>query len=85
MNWLEFLKFSTATAVPLLMVIGLFFGMLQWSLGSIKSEMVAGFNRVESELASLKDNVHGLDVRLVRIEERIPREWAFLDEESLGK
>ena len=73
MDRVESLQLAATIATPLVAVVGLFYGMMRSSLGSIKRDLGASLGKIESELASLKDNVHGLDLRLARLEERIPR------------
>ena len=61
MEWVEAFKLAGAFAVPLVAVATLFYGMMRVSLG-----------KIENELSAIKDNVHALDVRMARLEERIP-------------
>ncbi|MCY4304182.1 MAG: hypothetical protein OXC62_05290 [Aestuariivita sp.] len=73
MDWVS-LQLAATIVTPLVAVVGIFCGMMRSSLGLIKRDLVASLGKIESELASLKNNVHGLDVRLARLEERIPRQ-----------
>jgi len=61
MPWLDAVRLSGAFAVPLVAVAGLFYGMMRASLGNLNTEV-----------RSLGQAVHALDVRLARLEERIP-------------
>ncbi|MCY4219817.1 MAG: hypothetical protein OXE41_06780 [Gammaproteobacteria bacterium] len=61
MPWIEAVKLAGAFAVPLVAVAALFYGMMNVSIKHLRDE-----------LKSLADTVHSLDVRLARLEERIP-------------
>jgi len=61
MPWLDAVRLSGAFAVPLVAVAALFYGMMSASLGNLNTEV-----------RSLSQAVHALDVRLARLEERIP-------------
>jgi len=61
MPWLEAVKLSGAFAVPLVAVAALFYGIMSANLGNLNTEV-----------RSLSQAVHALDVRLARLEERIP-------------
>jgi len=58
---LDTAKLSGAIAVPLVAVAALFYGIMSASLAPI-----------EQEVRALRGDVHALDVRLARLEERIP-------------
>ncbi|MCY4237444.1 MAG: hypothetical protein OXC93_03690 [Rhodospirillaceae bacterium] len=61
MSWIEAANLAGAFAVPLVAVAALFYGMMRVSLGSLQEQVKA-----------LVENVHAIDVRLARLEERIP-------------
>ncbi len=61
MTWTEIAQLAGAFAVPLVAVAALFYGMMRASLG-----------KLESDVGAIRENVHALDVRLARLEERIP-------------
>jgi len=68
MPWIEAVKLSGAFAVPLVAVAGLFYGIMRASLGNLHTEV----GNLHTEVRSLGEAVHALDVRLARLEERIP-------------
>ena len=62
MNWMEVAQLAGAVAVPLVAVAGLFYGM-----------MSARLKPFEEDIKALRVDVHALDVRLARLEERLER------------
>lgn len=61
MSWKDAVKLAGAFAVPLVAVAALFYGIMSASLVPL-----------EQEVRALRGDVHVLDVRLARLEERIP-------------
>ena len=62
MEWVEVAKLAGAFAVPLVAVAALFYGM-----------MSARLRPFEEDMKALRTEVHTLDVRLARLEERLAR------------
>lgn len=69
MPWADAVKLAGAFAVPLVAVAALFWGIMRASLGDIENEMAS----LRNEVKVVAQNVHAIDVRLARLEERIPR------------
>ena len=64
MLWIDSIKIAGAFAVPLVAVAALFWGMMQFSLNSLRDDVKA-----------VAEKVHAIDIRLARLEERIPRSF----------
>jgi len=63
---------ASSVAVPLVAVMGLFYGMMRASLGKIERDVGALRGQLERDVSALRGDIHALDVRLARLEERIP-------------
>ena len=72
MPWMDILKLSGAFAVPLAAVAGLFYGIMSAALTSELGKIENNINKIQDNVEALRSDVHALDVRLARLEERIP-------------
>ena len=61
MEWIEVAKLAGAVAVPIVVIAGALYKMVDHMIGPMKDDV-----------KELRKDVHSIDVRLARVEERLP-------------
>ena len=72
MTLIDILRISVAFTIPLSLVSGLFFWVMSATFSISFMGIESSIGRIQRDLEATRRSVRSIDVRLARLEERIP-------------